>query len=232
MKRLLTAGLLSVALAASGCSHAMHITNLHEYQPVPTAPLDPPRKVGVTSRNVTDPTTRGFVDAVAEGLRRDASFDRVVYPYDGRPDADVVLDISVSPRYSGRGSNFLVNWPGFLIFAPAMWGYGYEAAIETQVSIRARDGATQELAIPTHYRFRQAEFDRTWTEIGWFEFGVIPLIGGVAFTQYDPDLTPEFVAKVAPNYGAYVAQRIREALASLPALPAEQAPLSATVPRS
>jgi hypothetical protein len=240
MKRLLTAGLLTVALAASGCSHAMRITNLHEYQPVPTAPLEPPRVVGVTSASIADPTTRGLVDAVAESLRRDASFDRVLYPYDGRRDADLVLEISVSPRYSGRGSNFFVNWPGFLIFAPAIWGYGYEAAIETQVSIRTPAGATQEIAIPTRYTFRQAEIDRTWTEIGWFELGIIPLIGGAAFTQYDPDLTPEFVSKVGPNYGAYVAQRIREALASpqAPAAPTpggsppQLVPASATVPRS
>lgn len=240
MTRLATAGLVVLALAASGCSHAMHITNLHEYQAVPTAPMYPPKKVGITSRNLTDPGTRGFVDAVAEGLRRDGSFERVLYPYDGRPDADLVVDVSVSPRYSGRGSNFLVNWPGFLIFAPAIWGYGYEAAIQTQVSIRSPDGRTQDLAIPTNYRFRQAEIDRTWTEIGWLEVGIIPLIGGIVFTQYDPDLTPEFVAKVGPNYGAYVAQRIREAVASARPMeapasappPAQPVPTAASVPRS
>jgi hypothetical protein len=239
MKRLLTFGLLAAALATSGCSHAMRITNLHEYQPAPTAPLHPPKVVGITSRNIADPATRGFVDAVAQSLRLDPSFDVVMYPYDARRDADLVLDISVSPRYSGRGSNFLVNWPGFLIFAPAIWGYGYEAVIETQVSIRDRDGSSQELTIPTQYRFRQAEIDRTWTELGWLEVGIIPLIGGLAFTRYDPDVTPEFVAKVAPNYGAYVARRIREILATagdrdaapsaLPATPAR--PISA-IPRS
>jgi hypothetical protein len=238
MKRLLTFGLLAAALAASGCSHAMRITNLHEYQPIPSPPVEPPRKVGITSRNIADPATRGYVDAVAEGLRRDPSFDLVLYPYDGRRDADLVLDISVSPRYSGRGSNFLVNWPGFLIFAPAIWGYGYEATVETQVSIRDRGGLVQELAIPTRYRFRQAESDRTWTQIGWLELGIIPLIGGLAFTQYDPDVTPEFVSRVAPNYGAYVAQRIRETLASSgqaeapPSVSTEEpAPISA-IPRS
>ena len=238
MKRLLMFGLLAGACAASGCSHAMRITNLHEYQAAPSAPLHPPRSVGITSRNIGDPATRGFVEAVTEGLRRDASFDLVLFPYDGRREADVVLDVWVSPRYSGRGSNFLVNWPGFVIFAPAIWGYGYEAAIETQVSIRHRDGTVQEVAIPTRYRFRQAEIDRTWTEIGWLEVGIIPLIGGLTFTQYDPDLTPEFVTKVAPSYGAYVARRIRDTLVSAghadiaPAgWPAEATPVSA-IPRS
>jgi hypothetical protein len=240
MRRLLSFALLAATLAATGCSHAMRITNLHEYQPAPTAPLHPPRTVGLVSRNVADPATRGFVDAIAEGLRRDASFGRVLYPFDDRmqQEADVVLDVSVSPQYSGRGSNFLVNFPGFLIFAPAIWGYGYEAAVDTRVAVRTRDGATEELAIPTRYQFRQAEIDRTWTELGWLEVGIIPLIGGIAFTQYDTDVTPEFVMRVGPSYGAYVSQKIRESLVNLrptaatppPAPPAEQFP--APVPTS
>jgi hypothetical protein len=214
MRRLLSTGLLAAALAATGCSHAMHITNLHEYQLMPTAPLQPPRNAGVTSTNLSDPMTRGYVDAIVENLRRDGSFDRVVYPCDdpARPDLDVLLDVSVLPQYSGKGSNFFVNWPGFLIFAPAMMGYGYEAALDTSVNIRTRGGPSQTLAIPMRYTFRQAEIDRTWTEIGWLEVGIIPLIGGMAVTSYDTDLTPEFVVKVGPSYGAFVAQRIRESL--------------------
>ena len=102
------------------------------------------------------------------------------------------------PHYDGEGLNFLVNWPGFLIFAPAIWGYGYNAEIETKVNItRLTDGSSQQIAISTKYKFRQAEIDRTWTEVGWFEVGLIPLIGGVVFIQYDTDVTDEFITKVA-----------------------------------
>lgn len=210
--------LLAVAFAATGCSHAMRVTNLDEYRIAPTAPLLPSRTIGVTSANLADPATRGYVEAIYEGLRRDASFARVLYPFDARMqhEADVVIDVAVAPSYSGKGSNFLVNWPGFLIFAPAIWGYGYVATIDTQVAIRTREGAAHSLAVPTRYSFRQAEIDRTWTQIGWLEMGIIPLIGGLAFTQYDVDVTPEFVTKVAPTYGGYVAQRIRESLVALP----------------
>lgn len=222
--------LAAAAIAGSGCSHAMRITNLHEYAVEPAYPLDPAMTVGVRPNGVADPVTRGYVDAVADGLRRDGSFVQVLYPYDGRREVDAVVDVAVSPIYSGEGSNFLVNWPGFLIFAPAIWGYGYQAAIDTRVSIWTRDGATRELAIPTRYRFRQAEIDRTWTEIGWLEIGIIPLVGGLVFTGYDADLTPEFVSRVGPSYGAYVSRRIREALAAAPPAVApapRQAPASA-----
>lgn len=239
MRPFLSFSLLAAALTATGCSHAMRITNLHEYQPSLTAPLHPPRTIGVMSRNASDPATRGYVDAIAEGLRRDPSFERVLYPFDERmqQEADVVVDVSVAPKYSGRGSNFLVNFPGFLIFAPAIWGYGYQAELDTRVALRTRGGTAQELAIPARYQFRQSEIDRTWTEIGWLEIGIIPLIGGIAFTQYDTDVTPEFVSKVGPSYGAYVARRVRESLLAMPAEtppPAEPAPdqTAAPVPTS
>ena len=222
MNRLLAVAVLTAALGATGCNHAMRITNLHEYAPAPVPPLEPPRTVGVTSRNVSDPMTRGFVDVIVDGLRRDGSFARVIFPFDAathRNVADVVVDVAVTPQYSGRGSNFLVNWPGFLIFAPAIWGYGYQAEIDTQVIMSTRDGYAQHFAIATRYKFRQAEIDRTWTELGWFEVGIIPLIGGAAFTQYDPDITPEFMSKVGPNYGSFIAQRIHEVLAGVPGSP-------------
>src|SRR5574341_659524 len=100
MKRILTLAGLAGALAASGCSHAMHITNLGEYQPAPTAPLDVPRTIGLSSPNLADAASRGYVEAIADGLRRDGSFGRVLYPYDGRGDVDVVVDVRVDPRYS------------------------------------------------------------------------------------------------------------------------------------
>jgi len=124
-----------------------------------------------------------------------------------------MIDINVVPHYSGEGLNFLVNWPGFLIFAPAIWGYGYNAEINTQVNItRLSDSSSKQISIPTKFTFRQAEIDRTWTEVGWLEFGVIPLIGGIVFIQYDPDVTDEFITKVSPYYGPYVARKILEAL--------------------
>ncbi len=220
MKRLISSAVLAASLGAIGCSHALRITNLKDYEPAPLPQLEPPRSVGVTSQNAADPATRGFVEAVVEGLRRDASFAWVLFPYEPavhRDLADVVLDVAVAPSYSGRGSNFFVSWPGFLIFAPALWGYGYVAAIDTRVSMSMRDGYAEQFAVATRYAFRQAEPDRTWTELGWLELGIIPLAAGVFFTQYDPDVTPEFVSKVGPNYGSFVARRVHEVLGGLPA---------------
>ncbi|MBI5469047.1 MAG: hypothetical protein HY891_07945 [Deltaproteobacteria bacterium] len=208
--------MLFVSLIFMGCSHNLRITNADDYFASPAAPPKEALKLGVMSSNAADPQSSRYVNSIIDALQRTGGFERVIYPYNQalhKDQVNVVADITVIPHYSGEGLNFLVNWPGFLIFAPAIWGYGYNAEIETKVNVtRLIDGNSQQITVPTKYRFRQAEIDRTWTEIGWLEVGVIPLIGGIVFTQYDTDVTDEFITKVSPNYGSYVAKRILEAL--------------------
>lgn len=205
--------LLASALFA-GCSHALRITNTNEYFAPPNAAAIESLTLGVTSSHDTDPQNSRYVTAIVDALQRSGSFQRVVYPYDrATQQANVIIDINIVPHYTGRGSNFFVSFPGFLIWAPAIWGYGYNAEIETRLSIQQLpDGAVRQTAVTTHYKFRQAEIDRTWIEIGWLEVGIIPFIGGFAFTQYDPDVTEEFITKVTPYYGPYVARKLIESL--------------------
>lgn len=216
MKKSLLFLMLFVGLFFTGCSHPLRITNADTYFAPSSPPVKEPLKLGVTSANAADPQTSRYVNNIIEALQRTGSFERVIYPYSQamhQSEVNVVADITVVPHYSGEGLNFLVNWPGFLIFAPAIWGYGYNAEIETKVNITRLQGeSSQQITIPTKFTFRQAEIDRTWTEIGWFEIGVIPLIGGIVFIQYDPDVTDEFITKVSPYYGPYVARKILEAL--------------------
>lgn len=216
MKKLKTqvVGIISLgflAMISSGCTHNMRITNVDDYFTPPAAVPKQTVKVGVTSSNMGQPQNSRYVSAIVDALQRNSAIERVIYPYttaNNKDQADAVIDISVHPRYDGKGSNFFVNWPGFLIFAPAIWGYGYTADINTEATVtNIKSGKSQQLSIPAHYEFRQAEIDRTWTEVGWFEVGIIPLIGGIAFTGYDDDLTPEFIKNVAPSYGPYIATK-------------------------
>lgn len=205
-----------LAMISSGCTHNMRITNVDDYFTPPAAVPKQTVKIGVTSTNINQPQNSKYVSAIVDALQRNSSIERVIYPYstaNNKDQADAVIDISVRPRYDGRGSNFFVNWPGFLIFAPAIWGYGYTADINTDATVtNLKNGKSQQLSIPAHYEFRQAEIDRTWTGIGWLEVGIIPLIGGIAFTGYDDDLTPEFIKNVAPSYGPYVATKTAKAV--------------------
>ncbi len=208
--------IILVSLIFIGCSHNMQITNTADYFLAPASPLKVPLKLGVTSSNDADAQNSRYITSIVDALQRTGSFERIIYPFNQSVHqgmADVIVDIAVNPQYSGRISNFFVNWPGFLIFAPAIWGYGYNAEIETRVNILHMESRrSQPLTIPVKYKFRQAEMDRTWTEIGWLEWGVIPLVGGFVFTSYDSDLTDEFITKVSPYYGPYITKKILEAM--------------------
>lgn len=203
---------------ATGCSHNLRITNVDQYFTPPSAPsIKETIKIGVTSSNVADLQTSRYVNAIVEALQRNSMVEKVIYPYSQAVhQVDTVVDITLIPHYTGSGSNFFVNWPGFLIFAPAIWGYGYNADIDTKVNVtRLIDNRSQQIEIPTKWKFRQAEMDRTWTEVGWFEVGLIPLIGGFVFMDYDHDVTDEFITKVSPNYASHVAGKIMATVYSL-----------------
>ena len=200
--------LLILGSFLAGCSHGMRVTNLDDFNSPPTVAPKQAIKVGVTSSQISDPNNSRYVTAVVEALQRNSGIERVLYPYNSalhKDLTDAVVDLAVYPRYDGKGSNFFVNFPGFLIFAPAIWGYGYTADLNTEAVVTFKSGGTQKISIPARYEFRQAEIDRTWTELGWLEVGIIPLIGGIVFTNYDDDITSEFIRNVTPNFGSYIA---------------------------
>jgi hypothetical protein len=210
---------LSMALFVTvliGCSSPLHITNEDQYFSPPTPPLKEPMKLGITSTSDAHIQNSKYVSAIVDALQRSGNFEKVIHPFNEsihRDQVDAIVDITINPHYSGDGSNFFVSWPGFLIWAPAIWGYGYNAEIETAVNItRLKDGS-QQIAVPTKYTFREAEMDRTWAaEMGWFLWSATALINGIFVTQYDTDVTDEFITKVSSSYGPYVAKKIEAAL--------------------
>ncbi len=214
MKRTVCFFLIFAGFLFAGCSHNLHITNSNDYFAPPAALASQAIKLGVTSSSISDPQNNQYISAVVDALQKNSSIERVIYPYNQaihKDIADAVVDISINPRYSANGSNFFVNFPGFLIFAPAIWGYGYNAEIETLATVTSqKDGQSREIKIPITYHFRHAAMNRTWTEVSWFEVGIIALVGGVAFTSYDTNVTGEFIQKASPNYGPYVAKKIVE----------------------
>ncbi len=58
------------------------------------------------------------------------------------------------------------------------------------------------------FELRHADINRTWTEVSWFEWGIIAFIGGIAFTQYDDNVSPLVADKIQEPIGDYIAQKI------------------------
>ncbi|MBI1822460.1 MAG: hypothetical protein HY036_09845 [Nitrospirae bacterium] len=207
-----------ITVFTSGCSHALRITNKDNFFTPPPIPARESIKIGIMSGNSANKDDSRYVLAIIQSLQNQSGgmIEKVIYPFNPavhQGQADMLLDISIAPKYSGKTSNFFVNWPGFLIWAPAIWGYGYQADINTTINIQnLKTTNAKQITVPTTFEFREAEIDRTWTELGWLEVSLIPFFGGFAFTQYDPDVTDDFITKVSPTYGPFVTSKILEAI--------------------
>jgi hypothetical protein len=199
---------LLIALGSSGCEHQLSISNAPP-SPFAASGLDRRVSIGVVNRSSAE-NTEGFVEAVAKSLQLNGNVERVIYPYLPRHRADVVAYLDVNPKYRGAGTNFFVSWPGFLIFTPAWHGYSYHADVTTRVEMVASNSNQHIGSFDWHhdYEFKQADIGRSWVEVGWLEWSVIPLIGGFFAMQYDTDQTDPFIRSAGPSYGNQISGKI------------------------
>jgi len=194
-----------------GCTHTLEVKNLTDYK---ASCSSKPIILGINT-NIQDLYDRRLVDEVVNSLQKYVKQVIMAYSLNTEKNpADVVISIDCYSKYRGSWVNFFINWPGYLIWCPAWNGYVYKANYDFQITLTdPKTGNTfSNFNVPIHYKLRQAEFDRTWTEIGWLEWGVIPFIGGIFFTKYDPDITSDVVDKVSPYTGSYIASRILQEL--------------------
>lgn len=209
LKRLL----VCVVLVLSGCSHDLVLKNKDDFY---SNPVVLEKEVTLGMMPVSGAANERHVNSIIEQLR--FSGMRVVYPYSPaspRP-VDYIAQVDVSPHYKGAGTNFLVSFPGFLIFAPAWNGYRYVADIDTKVTLI--NPQTREIissnTYNVQYKCNQSEFDRTWTQgCDWLlTIGVASLIGGIVYTQYDTDITDEFQRSYSGSYGSYIARKVSQSI--------------------
>lgn len=212
-----------VAALGTGCTHALRVRNLAEYQaPVSVGrEVDPPR-IGIEP--YTGPTEGYFFfKALVDRLSTAPDVEQVRSDYvPGEDDAflpDVVVKIDHRLVYRSSGSNFLIDWPGFAVFMPAWIGYGYHADIETIATLHDTRGALiGEERIATNYHIRHADMDRTmWTGLAWlpFLYSATAFGGGIyAATTFDDDVIGGFQATVRENYADYVTSRLLDGFAA------------------
>ncbi len=200
-------------LVLSSCSHELHLKNRGKYHTsVPS--IDKQITVGIRPGASQEAEQR--IDSIISGMRSIPNI-KVVYPYTAtKAGIDYVVEFDIRTAYKGSPTNFFVSWPGFIIFAAAWHGYNYSATITTGVTITNQ--ATGEVAINETYKSKfkcvQSEFDRTWTQIGWFEYSILPFLGGIYYTSYDKDITDDFNYEIADPYGNYIARRTAGLLVS------------------
>lgn len=196
----------------TGCAHQLNVKNLDMYRNTSLATLESPMRLGI----VTDsPKIEGkrFVKEIADSLSK-YNVRATTAVMNNRSNLDVVATISVDSEYKGSGWNFLIDWPGFLIFTPAWHGYVYE--IDHNFTVLLTEGSSgkkiDSFHIPVELDIRHAAINRTWVELGWLEFGIIPFVGGIFHISYDSNVTPVAHEKVSPVIADYMAQEIADRL--------------------
>lgn len=236
-------GLLGLAVKVSlvmifcyGCAHQLEVKNIDDYRNNTIRPAGKPVTIGIISSTEGEDIQQ-IVKGTGTALGKYSA--NVILPYSPERDknAEILADIAVTPEYKGSGWNFLINFPGFLIFTPAWNGYVYGVDYNVDILLtKASDNSKiDSWTMPINLNLRHAEIDRTWTEISYLEFGVIALFGGIAFVQYDPDVTPLLGEKIGAPVGDYIAQEIINHLNNngvLTSQPASDPPASAVVTAS
>ena len=202
--------LAAFLLLLTGCAHELEVLNLDDYHASGRIDLPSTATIGVLEGDI-DPSAAVLVDGVAAGLARSGA--QVQSPYRPSPDkpADFVARIGIKGSYDGSGTNFWLNFPGFLIWAPAWNGYVYKANLAVHVDLyKGSDTKTvvDTLDFPVNLDLRHAEMDRTWMEVSWFEVGIIALVTGFIYTKYDTDVTPVLMRAIERPIGDYIAQKI------------------------
>jgi len=202
----------------------MQIKNMSVYTPMGFTSLDKPIKIGIESEPQA-PDEKVIVNGMAEELARYNA--RVVMPYirNSQNPVDLIAKVDIQTERSGSGWNFLVNFPGFLVFAPAWNGYLYDVKYAITVSLNKPDGKKimDDFKIPIALDIRHAAINRTWTEISYLEVGAIAFVGGLVFITYDDGVTALLPEKVGSPLGKYVANEIARRINSSGAFAANEA---------
>lgn len=206
----------------------MQVVNLHEYRLNAQAL----RELNLSlDRWGPDETSRALQQAAEDGLATHSSVARVVDADEAPSDfsADYVVTLSPTARFDGSGLNYLITFPGFLLFTHAWYGFAYEADVTTEIAVR-RPGDAAPLAsrmVATDWHFRFCDRDRgVLSSSGWYTpgYGGLNLIYGFFMIQYDPDATNPLLRAIHDAYGDFIANQVIDLVGSVDPPPAPAPP--------
>jgi len=197
---------------------SLTIDNLSDFTRV--APGRVQRAVTVGIQYVPgDRIADAIVERMAESLQR---FNvRAVYPYAGASDVvDYVAAVQTQTDYSSSGLNFLINWPGWVVFAPLWNGYLYTVEADITVDlVRTSDHVPAgRLNVPLTFDLSWTDADRGWTTLSWWvipDFSAIAFASGIYFAVVpDADLEEELPFRLDTAVPTFVASHVANAVAN------------------
>ena len=230
--RILFAAASAFLLATTACTHNLRVKNLAMYErplKLGGGALGEKPTIGIMpfSASLDD---LWYFNAVVERLSQDPGMGEVRTDYLARfigarafrP--NLIVDIKPIATYRSSGWNFLISWPGFLVFVPTWNGYVYHADITTTFVIYDPDGnLLDQFDVRISYNIRHADLDRTVVAQGGgflTPLTAVAFLGGVYHGfRFDRDVIPPLQTLTKDNYSTFVIaeaqQRLRRIAASV-----------------
>jgi len=208
--------LLCIMLLMMGCTHNLRLINQEASKPS-QARLAKAVKIGFVSSN------DALINSVIEETSRQTMVKEAKKGYTIGADegVDYVSELTNTMTYSAYGENFIITFPGFIIFTHAWLGYKYNINIDTKSKILDSKGnVLSEQKITTPYDFRYTSFARGATSslVGWLTpgWGILDIIPGIIFAvSYDDRGNQELMDRVKPVYQVDVSSKLLEQIAAV-----------------
>ena len=210
--------LLLSLLILNGCSHSLSLTNEDDYYA--SSPMFNKENISIGILPAQSSEDERLLEEIVDNIRSLGTI-KVKYPYAMNKGHEVnyIIDFGIQKEYKGNPINFLISFPGFYVFAPWWNGYKYSTNINTKITIFDYNSSDVLLSkkIETVFHCKHSEFDRTWTQgVDWLAtYGLASLVGGIYYMTYDDDITSDFLKKVSPNYGKYIARKFVTSMSSI-----------------
>jgi hypothetical protein len=159
---------------------------------------------------------RRLIEAVEDKIQAFQS-DNVGVEGGGAPEGRIELSMEAS--YEGDGLNFLICWPGFLIFAPVWNGYSYHATYNVHADVVLGAGRRDAFDLSCTYDIHHMDLERGVASMGggWLfpGYSAVALVAAPFMTGYDSDVTDPFVTSVREDIADGIARRVLERVAAL-----------------
>jgi hypothetical protein len=195
-----------------GCAHNLELCNIHHYTSgIASDYSKRGLRVFVVS-STFDVSSQTFCRNIGMQLAHQGGYAVTSTADQSGSKADVDVRVSVTTEATGDPSNFLVSWPGFVVFAHAWLGYGYHVKYKVNCVVSNSDTGEKiaEFTEPLNLELRHSEFDRTWAAgCGWlFLYTATAFVNGFYVMSYDDDITPQLYTAAYPALAGRVAQRL------------------------
>lgn len=210
-------GFLSLVffLCVLGCKHDLEIKNLDDYA-APKYGESANRDLVLQINGLSREKPAELLCAeIGKSLSENFGYEVVGRGVSARDKSDVSVSIDVKAVGDASWTNFLISWPGCIIFLPPWIGYSYDATFAIKcsmvASVTGAEIGTFTQMVNLHMRF--ADEGSTIGPNLWLVLYTVPgLVNAFSVTSFDNDIWDRLSDKGYATIGELVAVQVAQAI--------------------